>query len=92
MLVILNVLFAVQTPGNNCNSHAVIHSTFAYTMRQKVKDVNGRAYLHLENWDSSLAVAAREEQLASEGFVGSDGVGKKFRNQKMGIFKVRRPL
>lgn len=28
-----------------------------------VKDVHGRAYLELENWDSSLAVTAREERL-----------------------------
>ncbi|KAK9937521.1 hypothetical protein M0R45_014303 [Rubus argutus] len=52
-----------------------------------VKDVNGRAYLHLENWDSSLAVTAREERLASEGIVASDGVGKKFRILKDGNFQ-----
>lgn len=28
-----------------------------------VKDVHGRSYLELENWDSSLAVTAREERL-----------------------------
>ncbi|KAG9451053.1 hypothetical protein H6P81_011018 [Aristolochia fimbriata] len=28
-----------------------------------VKDINGKDYLHLESWDSSLAVAAREEKL-----------------------------
>nr|GLL41090.1 protein ROOT PRIMORDIUM DEFECTIVE 1-like [Ipomoea trifida] len=31
-----------------------------------VKSVNGRDYLHLENWDSSLAVTAREERWACE--------------------------
>lgn len=31
-----------------------------------VKRVNGRDYLHLENWDSSLAVTAREERWACE--------------------------
>ncbi|CAM8880042.1 unnamed protein product [Rhodiola kirilowii] len=29
-----------------------------------VKDINGKDYLQLENWDSSLAVTAREEKLA----------------------------
>lgn len=52
-----------------------------------VKDVNGRAYLHLENWDSSLAVTVREEQLAIDGIVASDGVGKKFRISKDGNFQ-----
>ncbi|KAL6178743.1 hypothetical protein ACLB2K_050261 [Fragaria x ananassa] len=51
-----------------------------------VKDVSGRAYLHLENWDSSLAVTAREERLASNGIVASDGVGKNFRISKDGNF------
>lgn len=31
------------------------------------KGFNGRDYLHLENWDSSLAVTAREERLKREG-------------------------
>lgn len=31
-----------------------------------VKFFNGKEYLHLENWDSSLAVTAREETLARE--------------------------
>ncbi|PON77169.1 Plant organelle RNA recognition domain containing protein [Parasponia andersonii] len=34
-----------------------------------VKDVNGKPYVHLENWDSSLAITAREESLASEGIL-----------------------
>ncbi|XP_043688932.1 protein WHAT'S THIS FACTOR 1 homolog, chloroplastic isoform X2 [Telopea speciosissima] len=28
-----------------------------------VKDINGKAYLHLESWDSSLAITSREEKL-----------------------------
>ncbi|XP_062115822.1 protein WHAT'S THIS FACTOR 1 homolog, chloroplastic [Humulus lupulus] len=34
-----------------------------------VKDFNGKSFLHLENWDSSLAVTAREERFASEGIL-----------------------
>lgn len=52
-----------------------------------VKDVSGRAYLHLENWDSSLAATAREERLASDGIAASDGVGKNFRISKDGNFR-----
>ncbi|XP_019232717.1 PREDICTED: protein ROOT PRIMORDIUM DEFECTIVE 1-like isoform X1 [Nicotiana attenuata] len=36
-----------------------------------VKDVNGRTFLQLENWDSSLAVTAREERLVHEGVLTS---------------------
>uniref|UniRef100_A0A0V0I308 PORR domain-containing protein n=1 Tax=Solanum chacoense TaxID=4108 RepID=A0A0V0I308_SOLCH len=36
-----------------------------------VKDVNGRTSLQLENWDSFLAVTAREERLACEGVLNS---------------------
>ncbi|XP_055814015.1 protein WHAT'S THIS FACTOR 1 homolog, chloroplastic [Solanum dulcamara] len=36
-----------------------------------VKDVNGRISLQLENWDSFLAVTAREERLACEGVLTS---------------------
>lgn len=36
-----------------------------------VKDVNGRTSLQLENWDSYLAVTAREERLACEGILTS---------------------
>ncbi|PON95664.1 Plant organelle RNA recognition domain containing protein [Trema orientale] len=32
-----------------------------------VKDVNGKPYFYLENWDSSLAITTREERLACEG-------------------------
>ncbi|KAL3820931.1 hypothetical protein ACJIZ3_006836 [Penstemon smallii] len=33
----------------------------------KLNEVNNRSYLHLENWDSSLAVTAREERIARQG-------------------------
>lgn len=36
-----------------------------------VKDMNGRTYLQLENWDSFLAVTAREERLTCEGVLTS---------------------
>ncbi|XP_074280447.1 protein WHAT'S THIS FACTOR 1 homolog, chloroplastic [Silene latifolia] len=42
-----------------------------------VKDVNGKDYLHLESWDSSLAVTAREEKLAQEGVLKNVERGKK---------------
>ncbi|GFS37060.1 ubiquitin carboxyl-terminal hydrolase family protein [Actinidia rufa] len=54
-----------------------------------VKDVNGRAYLQLENWDSSLAVTAREERLAREGILDSYGSSKKVRISKDGNFPGR---
>ncbi|XP_060179243.1 protein WHAT'S THIS FACTOR 1 homolog, chloroplastic [Lycium barbarum] len=38
-----------------------------------VKDVNGRTSLQLENWDSLLAVTAREERLVCEGVLTSKG-------------------
>ncbi|KAK4356774.1 hypothetical protein RND71_022384 [Anisodus tanguticus] len=38
-----------------------------------VKDVNGRSSLQLENWDSLLAVTAREERLVREGVLSSKG-------------------
>ncbi|XP_057959844.1 protein WHAT'S THIS FACTOR 1 homolog, chloroplastic [Malania oleifera] len=40
-----------------------------------VKDDNGKAYLQLENWDSSLAVTARE--MACEETLKSDGYAKR---------------
>ncbi|XP_015882131.1 protein WHAT'S THIS FACTOR 1 homolog, chloroplastic [Ziziphus jujuba] len=52
-----------------------------------VKDFNGKAYLHLENWDSSLAVTAREERLALEGILASDGLSKKVRISKDGNYQ-----
>ncbi|KAI4317924.1 hypothetical protein L6164_025751 [Bauhinia variegata] len=36
-----------------------------------VKELNGRCYLQLENWDSSLAVTARESRLYQEGVLGN---------------------
>ncbi|KAK2659077.1 hypothetical protein Ddye_005610 [Dipteronia dyeriana] len=38
-----------------------------------VKDFNGKAYLQLENWDSSLAAVASEERLAHEGVLNFNG-------------------
>lgn len=51
-----------------------------------VKDVNGKTYLHLENWDSTLAVTAREEKLANEGIFGSAGNPKKVKISKEGNY------
>ncbi|XP_059666664.1 protein WHAT'S THIS FACTOR 1 homolog, chloroplastic [Cornus florida] len=51
-----------------------------------VRDVNGRAHLHLENWDSSLAITAREERLAREGILNSSGYSKRTRISKDGNF------
>ncbi|OMP07399.1 hypothetical protein COLO4_07376 [Corchorus olitorius] len=51
-----------------------------------IKDVNGRAYLILENWDSSLAVTAREERFAREGVLQSSGGPKKVRITKDGNY------
>ncbi|KAL6544622.1 hypothetical protein OROMI_023484 [Orobanche minor] len=39
----------------------------------KFNQTNGREYLYLENWDSSLAITAREEKLASQGMITSIG-------------------
>ncbi|KAA8530966.1 hypothetical protein F0562_005667 [Nyssa sinensis] len=51
-----------------------------------VRDVNGRALLHLENWDSSLAVTAREERLLREGILDSGGYAKRVKISKDGNF------
>ncbi|XVF79376.1 hypothetical protein PTKIN_Ptkin14bG0217100 [Pterospermum kingtungense] len=51
-----------------------------------IKDINGRAYVNLENWDSSLAVTAREERFAREGALQSPGVRKKVRITKDGNY------
>lgn len=51
-----------------------------------VKDVNGKACVHLESWDSSLAVTAREEKLASEGILTSAGNPRKIRISKDGNY------
>ncbi|CAL5394832.1 unnamed protein product [Camellia sinensis] len=51
-----------------------------------VKDVNGRAHLQLENWDSGLAVTAREERLVREGILAAIGRSGKVRISKDGNF------
>ncbi|XP_010531975.1 PREDICTED: protein ROOT PRIMORDIUM DEFECTIVE 1 [Tarenaya hassleriana] len=51
-----------------------------------VKDFNGRAHLGLENWDSSIAVTAREEKLSREGVFDSVGNRKRIRITKDGNF------
>lgn len=48
-----------------------------------VKDLYGRTYLQLENWDSSLAITARE-RLAQERILSSGGFPKKARISKDG--------
>ncbi|XP_022848369.1 protein WHAT'S THIS FACTOR 1 homolog isoform X2 [Olea europaea var. sylvestris] len=47
-----------------------------------LKDVSGRWYLDLENWDSSLAVTAREERLAREGLLNTSGHPKRAKISK----------
>ncbi|KAG6409471.1 hypothetical protein SASPL_127511 [Salvia splendens] len=37
-----------------------------YPVFFRLDEMNGREFLHLENWDSSLAVTAREERLSSQ--------------------------
>ncbi|GMP64762.1 hypothetical protein CsSME_00025886 [Camellia sinensis var. sinensis] len=49
-----------------------------------VKDVNGRAHLQLENWDSGLAVTAREERLVRERILAAVGRSGKVRISKDG--------
>lgn len=51
-----------------------------------VKEVDGKAYLHLENWDSSLAITAREERFARAGDTSSRVCGKRVRISKDGNF------
>ncbi|KAI6688886.1 hypothetical protein NL676_025714 [Syzygium grande] len=51
-----------------------------------VKNVNGRDCLRLEHWDSSLAVTAREERLASEGFLDSNVGQEKVKISKDGNY------
>ncbi|KAG6730864.1 hypothetical protein I3842_01G100600 [Carya illinoinensis] len=52
-----------------------------------VKEVKGKGYLQLENWDSSLAVTAREERLAREGIMNFAGAQKKVRISKDGNYQ-----
>ncbi|GAA0170194.1 hypothetical protein LIER_24506 [Lithospermum erythrorhizon] len=51
-----------------------------------VKDVHGRAHLCLENWDSSLAVTAREERFAEAGGLEPGGHLRKGKISKDGNF------
>lgn len=52
-----------------------------------LKAVNGRDYLHLEHWDSSLAVTIREERLACKGSLDPGGHSKKGKVSKDGNFQ-----
>ncbi|KAL2900236.1 Protein WHAT'S THIS FACTOR 1-like protein [Bienertia sinuspersici] len=51
-----------------------------------VKDLNGRAYLNLENWDSLLGVTSREQKLRQEGVVMDAGKGKKVKISRDGNY------
>ncbi|GAA0142292.1 hypothetical protein LIER_03225 [Lithospermum erythrorhizon] len=51
-----------------------------------VKDVHGRAHLCLENWDSSLAVTAREERFTEAGGLEPGGHLRKGKISKDGNF------
>ncbi|KAK8643690.1 hypothetical protein V6N13_012973 [Hibiscus sabdariffa] len=59
---------------------------FKYPEYFSVKDINGRAYLNLESWDSSLEVTAREERFGREGMLQSAGGQKKSRIMKDGNY------
>ncbi|KAM3732088.1 hypothetical protein ACB098_11G034200 [Castanea mollissima] len=52
-----------------------------------VKDVNGKPYLNLENWDSSLTVTAREERAAQDGIPDFNGSRKQVRISKDGNYR-----
>ncbi|KMT05906.1 hypothetical protein BVRB_7g165640 [Beta vulgaris subsp. vulgaris] len=51
-----------------------------------VKDVNGKAYLNLESWDSSLGVTVREESLIQERVLQDGGKGKKVKISRDGNY------
>ncbi|MFS7976732.1 putative plant organelle RNA recognition domain-containing protein [Helianthus anomalus] len=51
-----------------------------------VKDVRGRPHLELENWDSSLAVTAREETYMNSRMLDTSGTAKRARISKDGNF------
>lgn len=51
-----------------------------------VKDINGKAYLYLENWDSSLAVTAREARIAREGVIKAGEGARKVKISKDGNY------
>ncbi|XP_027172524.1 protein WHAT'S THIS FACTOR 1 homolog, chloroplastic [Coffea eugenioides] len=52
-----------------------------------LKAVDGRDYLHLEHWDSSLAVTIREERLACKGSLYPGSHSEKGRISKDGNFQ-----
>ncbi|CAK7323929.1 unnamed protein product [Dovyalis caffra] len=51
-----------------------------------IKGSDGKAYLHLENWDSSLAVTSREERLRLEGVPAINPTKRHARISKDGNF------
>ncbi|KAI3466336.1 hypothetical protein Pfo_022999 [Paulownia fortunei] len=53
-----------------------------YPQSFRLNEVNGREHLHLENWDSSLAVTAREERLATQGRMTSSGQSQRAKISK----------
>ncbi|GMG99332.1 hypothetical protein Nepgr_001172 [Nepenthes gracilis] len=57
-----------------------------YPQYFSVKNVNGKAHLHLENWDSSLAVTAREEKVAQGGVLQSGENTKRAKISKDGNY------
>ncbi|XP_012441080.1 protein WHAT'S THIS FACTOR 1 homolog, chloroplastic [Gossypium raimondii] len=59
---------------------------FKYPEYFSIKVINGRAYLNLENWDSLLAVTAREERFARERMLQSAGGQNKVRITKDGNY------
>ncbi|CAK9311848.1 unnamed protein product [Citrullus colocynthis] len=58
----------------------------AYPEFFSVKEVDGKAHLHLENWDSSLAISAREDRFARARDLSSCVYGKRVRISKDGNF------
>lgn len=57
-----------------------------YAQFFSVKEINGRDFLLLENWDSSLAFTARETRLAQEGILKPDGYQRKVKISKDGNY------
>lgn len=51
-----------------------------------VKEVNGKAYLHLESWDSSLGITAREEKMMQEGLLKDGGKQMKVKISRDGNY------
>lgn len=51
-----------------------------------VKDVNGKAYLYLESWDSSLGVTARQEKIVQGGEFKDGGKGKRVKITRDGNY------